>query len=70
MEQPGLFPLLYIIILTPFNDETDSKIPTFTSVKLFEREMKYLHDNGFKVIAMVDLGYDENKNQLCIKNKS
>jgi hypothetical protein len=28
--------------------------------------MKYLHDNGFKVLAMSDLGYDENSNYLYL----
>ena len=32
--------------------------------------MKYLHDNGFKVITMSDLGYDENNNILYIKGIS
>jgi hypothetical protein len=30
--------------------------------------MKYLYDNGFTVITMADLGYDENTNQLYIKH--
>ena len=29
--------------------------------------MKYLHDNGFKVIPMSDIGYDENTECLYIK---
>jgi hypothetical protein len=36
-------------------------------VNLFDAEMKYLHDNSFTVITMADLGYDENTNQLYIK---
>ncbi len=38
-----------------------------TSIDLFEKEIKYLHDNGFKVLTMADLGYDENSNHLYIK---
>jgi peptidoglycan/xylan/chitin deacetylase (PgdA/CDA1 family) len=38
-----------------------------TSLNLFEAEMKYLHDNGFRVITFADLGYDENNNSLYIK---
>jgi polysaccharide deacetylase len=38
-----------------------------TSLNLFEAEMKYLHDNGFRVITFSDLGYDENSNSLYIK---
>jgi len=38
-----------------------------TDVNLFEAEMKYLHDNGFKVIPMSDLGYDEGTKSMYIK---
>jgi peptidoglycan/xylan/chitin deacetylase (PgdA/CDA1 family) len=38
-----------------------------TNVNLFDAEMKYLYDNGFTVLTMADLGYDENTNQLYIK---
>jgi hypothetical protein len=30
--------------------------------------MKYLYDNGFKVITLDDLGYDENQERFYIKN--
>jgi peptidoglycan/xylan/chitin deacetylase (PgdA/CDA1 family) len=39
-----------------------------TNIDLFRAEMKYLHDNGFKVITMKDLGYDEMSNRLYVKN--
>ncbi len=29
-----------------------------TNINLFELEMRYLHDNGFTVLNMADLGYD------------
>ena len=38
-----------------------------TSIDLFEKEIKYLHDNGFKVLTMADLGYDANSNYLYLK---
>jgi peptidoglycan/xylan/chitin deacetylase (PgdA/CDA1 family) len=38
-----------------------------TTIGLFEKEIKYLHDNGFKVLTMADLGYDENSNYLYLK---
>jgi hypothetical protein len=38
-----------------------------TTIDLFEKEIKYLHDNGFKVLSMADLGYDVNSNYLYIK---
>jgi peptidoglycan/xylan/chitin deacetylase (PgdA/CDA1 family) len=44
---------------------------TTTSIDLFEAEIKYLHDNGFNVITMSDLMYDENTQILAIEeNKS
>jgi len=39
-----------------------------TSGSLFETEMKYLHDNGFKVIRMSDLGYDAKKSLIFLKS--
>jgi hypothetical protein len=60
-------PIIVYHSFAPFSDVSDSKVPVDTSVNLFEREMKYLHDNGFLVLTMADLGYDESKNQLYIK---
>ena len=40
---------------------------SFTDVGLFSEEMKYLHDNGFKVLKMSDIGYNPNTNYLYIK---
>ena len=36
-------------------------------MNLFSDEMKYLHDNGFKVIKISDLGYSQSNNYLYIK---
>jgi Polysaccharide deacetylase len=41
-----------------------------TALDLFEAEMKYLHDNGFRVITFADLGYDKNSNSFYIKGHS
>ena len=41
--------------------------PSSTDINLFAAEMKYLHDNNFKVIPMSDLGYDQNSNLMYIK---
>ena len=41
-----------------------------TDIDLFDREMKYLHDNGFKVLTMSDLGYNQTSNKLYIKNNT
>ena len=38
-----------------------------TSIELFDREMKYLHDNGFKVLTLSDLGYDNEEHYFYIK---
>ena len=41
-----------------------------TTIDLFESEMRYLHDNGFTVLNMADLGYDEDTNYLYIKEEN
>ena len=38
-----------------------------TTIDLFEKEIRYLHDNGFKVLTMADIGYDTNSNYLYLK---
>ena len=55
-----------IPIIGYHNIEDDSAI-TSTGVSLFNAEMKYLHDNGFKVLTMADFAYDENSNYLYIR---
>jgi peptidoglycan/xylan/chitin deacetylase (PgdA/CDA1 family) len=40
---------------------------SFTDVNLFDNEMKYLHDNGFIVLKMSNLGFDPITNYLYIK---
>ncbi|MGH9952538.1 MAG: hypothetical protein ACRD5J_12990, partial [Nitrososphaeraceae archaeon] len=35
-----------------------------TTTELFEKEMQYLHDNGFEVITMSDLHYDTKANRF------
>ena len=43
-------------------------IDSTTDINLFDREMKYLYDNGFKLLTMDDLGYNKTSNQIYIKN--
>jgi peptidoglycan/xylan/chitin deacetylase (PgdA/CDA1 family) len=43
------------------------RTPDSTSVNLFDAEMKYLYDNGFTVLTMADLAYDESTHQLYIR---
>ena len=50
-----------------YHDIDNNRTVTSTDVGLFNAEMKYLHDNRFKVLSMSDLGYDENSNYLYIK---
>jgi polysaccharide deacetylase len=44
------------------NNATDS-----TDIGLFAKEIKYLHDNGFRVLTLKNLGYDTKKNVFYIK---
>jgi len=37
-------------------------------VPLFAQMMKYLHDNGFRVLTMSQLGYDTTNNLFYLKN--
>jgi hypothetical protein len=46
----------------------DNNRPIDTTVNLFDAEMKYLHDNGFKVLTMTDLANDENSQSLYINS--
>ena len=50
-----------------YHDIDNNKTITSTNVSLFDAEMKYLHDNGFKVLTMSDLRYEEKSNYLYIK---
>ena len=63
-------PIIVYHIIVTYPDLSDSNRPIDTTLDLFAAEMKYLHDNGFKVITMADLGYDENNNYLYIKSHS
>ena len=61
--------IINAIPIIGYHDIDKNKTITSTDVDLFNAEMKHLHDNGFKVFTMSDLGYDENSNYLYIKNK-
>jgi hypothetical protein len=52
------------IPIVAYNIIDSSKDPSSTGLNLFAAEMKYLHENGFKVIPMSDLGYDESTNYM------
>jgi peptidoglycan/xylan/chitin deacetylase (PgdA/CDA1 family) len=55
--------------LTNSMEDYNSMSSTHT-VALFAREMKYLHDNGFKVLVLNQLGYDTTYNTFYLKNSS
>ncbi len=59
-------PILAIPIVA-YHRIDNSKTLDSTDVTLFDREMKYLHDNSFKVLPVNDLGYDTKNNFLYIK---
>jgi hypothetical protein len=44
--------------------------PYSTNVVIFDQLMKYLHDNGFRVLSMNNLGYNAKNNVFFIKNVS
>ena len=50
-----------------YHDIDNKKTITSTDISLFDAQMKYLYDNGFKVLTMSDLGYDKKSNYLYIK---
>src|SRR5215210_7189638 len=54
------------IPIIAYHDLDHNITPDSTSVNLFDAEMKYLYDNGFTVITMADLAYDESIHQLYI----
>jgi hypothetical protein len=59
-------PILAIPIIA-YHSIDNNKTRDSTDVGLFAQEMKYLHDNGFRVLTVNDLGYDTKNNFLYIK---
>jgi peptidoglycan/xylan/chitin deacetylase (PgdA/CDA1 family) len=55
------------IPIIAYHSIDNNKAIDSTDVSLFDQEMKYLHDNGFKVIPMSDIGYNENTRYMFIK---
>jgi peptidoglycan/xylan/chitin deacetylase (PgdA/CDA1 family) len=55
------------IPIIAYHSIDNNKDPFSTDVSLFAAKMKYLYDNGFKVIPMSDLGYDKRTNYIYIK---
>ncbi|HEY6885400.1 MAG TPA: polysaccharide deacetylase family protein [Nitrososphaeraceae archaeon] len=57
----------YHEIIPAYTDVSYTNKSSDTTLNLFEAEMKYLHDNGFRVITFYDIGYDQSSNSLFIK---
>ena len=51
------FPIITYHNLT-YSNQVYNELPSTIMVPLFAQMMKYLHDNGFKVLTMNQLGYD------------
>ncbi|HJT48896.1 MAG TPA: hypothetical protein VJ729_12005 [Nitrososphaeraceae archaeon] len=59
--------MLVLVLGVNYRDLSDSNRPIDTTVNLFDAEMRYLYDNGLKVITMSDLGYDTHSKSIYIK---
>jgi hypothetical protein len=59
--------IVYHNITTSLQDYTEPSHATSTTLDLFAQEMKYLHDNGFRILILNQLGYDPNNNVFYIK---
>ena len=60
--------VIYAIPLITFHDvDLATNQPYITNVGLFDQLMKYLHDNGFKVLTMANLGYDTGSSTLYVQ---
>jgi hypothetical protein len=62
--------IVYHNLTNSLQDYTPTSHASSTTVDLFAQEMKYLHDNGFKVLLLNQLGYNQNNNVFYIKNFS
>ena len=72
-NQGGVIRAIPIVIyhnFVTYPDVSFSKDAAETTVNLFDQEMKYLHDNGFRVLTMANLGYDTNTNSLYINGNT
>jgi peptidoglycan/xylan/chitin deacetylase (PgdA/CDA1 family) len=51
-----------------YNIQDYNKAATIITVPLFDQEMQYLHDNGFKVLLLNQFGFDPINNVFYLKN--
>lgn len=58
--------IINAIPIVAYHAIDNSRKPFSTDTGLFEAEMKYLHDNGFRVITMDKIRYDPNTSHLYV----
>ena len=64
-------PINSVLILGYHNlNNTQTTQRDAMDIALFDKEMKYLHDNGIRVITMSDLGYDQNNKYLYVNESN
>jgi hypothetical protein len=51
-----------------YNIQDYNKAATTITVPLFDKEMQYLHDNGFKVLLLNQFGFNPTNNVLYLKD--
>ena len=51
-----------------YSNEVYNELPSTIMVRLFAQMMKYLHDNGFKILTMSQLGCDTTNNLFYLRN--
>jgi hypothetical protein len=60
--------IVYHNLTTSTKDYSTPSHASSTTVDLFAQEMKYLHDNGFRVLLLNQFGFDPTNNLFYIKN--
>ena len=66
-NKDGTIDAIPVIIYHRAGDTDPHAINYNTGLDLFEKEMKYLYDNNFRVITMRDLGYEGKSNYIYVK---
>jgi len=59
--------IVYHDITTSLRDYNEPSHAVSTTLDLFAQEMKYLHDNGFRILLLNQLEYDPNNNVFYIQ---
>jgi peptidoglycan/xylan/chitin deacetylase (PgdA/CDA1 family) len=54
-------------LITLHNVDLNTNMPYHTNSGLFDQLMKYLHDNGFRVLTLKQLGYNTQSNTFYLK---